>query len=195
MKLPKATSMKVSSIKPYRDNPRLINPKSVEAVKHSIEQYGYVQPIVVDKKKVIIAGHTRHMALTELGIESTDVYVVDMPEEMARAYRIVDNKTGEMSEWDNSSLTMELRELEDSVLSVYFPDMNLELGQLKTAMRDVSEEKIEEANDQVTSLPKRAKPLTTDVECPECQYVFEVKTVTMGVSPDDIELLMSRDEE
>lgn len=192
MKLPKPTTLKVKSIKPYADNPRLISQKSLDAVKHSIETYGYVQPIVVDKKHVIIAGHTRHQALSELGVERTQVYVVDMPEDKARAYRIVDNKTGELTEWDNSSLTMELRELEDSVLKVYFPDMDLELGHLKTAMREVSEEQIAEADEQVTSLPKRTKTLTTDIECPECRFMFEVKTATMGVSPEDIELLMER---
>lgn len=194
MKLPKPTRLKVSKIKPYESNPRVISEKSLEAVKHSIENYGYVQPIVVDKNHVIIAGHTRHQALTELGVESTEVYVVDMPEEKARAYRIVDNKTGELTDWDKSSLTMELRELEDSVLSVYFPDVDLELGQLKTAMREVSEEKIKEATEQVTAVRPQAKPLTTDIECPVCHGTFEVKTATLGVSQDDLELLAAQNE-
>jgi len=193
MKLPKTTRMKVDKIKPYENNPRVISPKSVEAVKASIDRYGYVQPIVVDKNHVIIAGHTRHMAMQELGMESAEVYVVDMPEEKARAYRVVDNKTGELSEWDNASLTMELRELEDSVLSIYFPDVDLEMGQLKTAMRDVSEEKVEEAAEKISSLPTRQKVLTTNVQCPECRKGFEVKTATLGVTPEDLELLMAQD--
>src|SRR5699024_7443381 len=104
MKLPKPTRMKVDKIKPYENNPRVISPKSVEAVKASIDRYGYVQPIVVDRNHVIIAGHTRHMAMQELGMESAEVYVVDMPEEKARAYRVVDNKTGERSEEHTSEL-------------------------------------------------------------------------------------------
>lgn len=195
MKLPKPVTVKVSAIKPYENNPRVISEKSREAVRLSIEKFGYVQPIVVDKDNVIIAGHTRHQALVEMGVKSVKVYRVDMPEEKARAYRIVDNRVGELSEWDRSALTMELREMEDSVLSSYFWDVDLELGQLKTAMRQVSEEEMDEVTDQVSSIPERQRTHTTDVECPACHGVFQTKTATLGVTPEDLELLMARDEE
>lgn len=193
MKLPKGTRMKVADIKPYENNPRIISEKSREAVQLSIEKYGYVQPIVVDSDNVIIAGHTRHQALVEMGVASVEVYRVDMPPEKARAYRVVDNRVGELSDWDRSALTMELREMDDSILSSYFWDVDLELGQLKTAMRQVSEEEIEDAADEVASLPERQKTHTTDVECPACQYLFQTKTATLGVTPEDLELLMARE--
>lgn len=192
VKLPAPTRVRVEEIQPYENNPRNIGAKSMEAVRLSIENYGYVQPIVVDKDLVIIAGHTRHQALRELGVEEVEVYVMDMPEQQANAYRLVDNRSGELSLWDNSSLTMELRELEDSVLQVYFPDIDLELGQLKTAMRQITQEDMAEATEEVTKLPVREDTLTTDVQCPECLKLFEVKTLTLGVTPEDLALLMAR---
>lgn len=190
--LPKGKKVKVSSITPYENNPRIISEKSLEAVRLSIEKYGMVQPIVTDTKRVIIAGHTRHQALVQLGVETVEIYEVDMPEEKARALRVIDNRVGELSDWDRSALTMELREMEDSILRTYFWDVDLELGQLKTALRDVSEEEIDAATDKVSTIPERAKVPTTQVECPACKGTFEVKTVTLGVTPEDLELLTAR---
>ena len=195
MKLPKPVTMKVADIKPYENNPRIISEKSREAVRMSIEKYGYVQPIVTDLDGVIIAGHTRHQALVEMGVKSVKVYKVDMPAEKARALRIVDNRVGEMSDWDRSALTMELREMEDGVLAAYFWDVDLELGQLRTAMREVTEDEIGQATEHVSSIPERQRTHTTDVECPACRGVFQTKTATLGVTPEDLELLLARDEE
>lgn len=193
MRLPKPKSVKVKDIKPYDNNPRVIDEKSLEAVRFSIENYGYVQPIIVDPDMVIIAGHTRHQALQELGIDTTDVYIADLPEAKARALRLADNRTGELSSWDKSSLTMELRELEDAILQAYFPDMDLELGQLKTAMRTVSEDQLEAAEDEVLTLPHRQVQPTIEIQCPSCMGMFEVKAATLDVSPEDLTLLIEQD--
>lgn len=192
MKLPEAVTLKISEIKPYDNNPRVIDERSKEVVEHSLKTYGYVQPLVVDTDHVIIVGHTRFQAMQALGVKEVSAYVVDLPEEQAREYRIADNRTGELTHWDGSSLTMELREMEDSVLRVYFPEVDIELGHLKTAMRKVTEEEMGQATREVTSIPVRTEPLMTEVQCPECMGLFEVKTSTLGLTWEDLMLLESR---
>jgi len=106
-------SMPIGNIKPYGKNPR-INDASVEYVANSIREFGFRQPIVVDKDMVIIAGHTRWKASKELGLKEVPVIIADdLTEEQVKAYRLADNKAGESSLWDYDQLDMELAEIMD----------------------------------------------------------------------------------
>jgi ParB-like chromosome segregation protein Spo0J len=107
---PTIITLPVLDIKPYWRNPRE-NHEAVQKVKQSIAAYGYNQLIGVDKKHVIIAGHTRYLALRELGWTQIPVQVLDLTERQARAYRIIDNKTAEFAKWDSDLLLAELKEL------------------------------------------------------------------------------------
>ena len=102
----------LDSIKPYENNPR-INDEAVDAVAESIRQCGYCAPIVVDENMVILAGHTRHKALQQLGgYETCEVCVVkNITEEKKKKYRLLDNKTSEFAKWDFALLDQELEEL------------------------------------------------------------------------------------
>ena len=107
----KTVMLKLKDIIPYEKNPRM-NDNAVDEVMKSIEQYGYQQPIVVDKNHVIIVGHTRKRALEKLGWKEAEVIVADeLTEDQARAYRIADNKTSDCSIWDNKLLLEELEYL------------------------------------------------------------------------------------
>lgn len=124
----------IDLIKPYWRNPRN-NDKALEAVKESIRRYGYNQPIVVDTENVIIAGHTRYKALRQLGYKSIAVVVLDIDEDKAKQYRIADNKTAEMSEWDDDLLMFELREIEElEDMEIFFDKGELD------ALLDIREE-------------------------------------------------------
>ena len=104
----------VAAIRPYERNPRL-NDKAVDAVAASLKEFGFRQPIVVDADGVIIAGHTRYKAALQLGLQKVPVHVAtDFTPEQVKAYRIADNKTGEIAEWDFTILPIELSELEES---------------------------------------------------------------------------------
>ncbi len=84
----------------YENNPRN-NDKAVDAVAASIKEYGFSQPIVVDSDSVIIVGHTRLKAAQKLGLERVPVVVAShLTPEQVRAYRIADNKTAEIAEWN-----------------------------------------------------------------------------------------------
>ena len=108
----KIKQMRISELKPYPKNPR-INDGAVDAVAASIREFGWKQPLVVDKDGVIVAGHTRYKAAQKLGIEEVPVVVADdLTPEQVKAYRLADNKTAELAEWDFAKLDEELAELD-----------------------------------------------------------------------------------
>ena len=89
----KVQQISLDEIRPYWRNPRN-NESAIDAVKKSIQEYGFNQPIVTDKDLVIIAGHTRYKALLQLGWKEAPVVVLeDIAPEKAKQYRIADNKT------------------------------------------------------------------------------------------------------
>ena len=103
---------KLSDVKPYKKNSRL-NDDAVAAVAASIREFGFRQPIVVDTEGVIVCGHTRWKAARELGLETVPVHVAtDLTAEQIKAYRLADNKTSELSQWDLDLLPAELAELQ-----------------------------------------------------------------------------------
>jgi DNA modification methylase len=102
----------LDSIKPYPGNPR-VNDAAVQAVANSIKAFGWRSPIVVDEHDVILAGHTRFLAAAKLGLEQVPVHVAaGLSPEQARAYRIADNQTANLSSWDDDKLVAELMALQ-----------------------------------------------------------------------------------
>jgi len=107
-------------IRPYEQNPR-INDQAVEAVATSLREFGFRQPIVVDDANVIIVGHTRWKAAKKLGLAKVPVHVAkDLSPEQAKAYRIADNQTNTLAEWNYELLPIELKDLQAT-------EFNLEL--------------------------------------------------------------------
>jgi len=109
----KIQNIEIQNIKPYKNNPRKISQKSIDMVAQSIEEFGYQQPIVVDKHNIIVVGHTRHQASLKLGLTHVPVVVGDFTEEQAKAYRIADNRINEETGWDSKALQEELNALMD----------------------------------------------------------------------------------
>ncbi|MEG0766230.1 MAG: DNA modification methylase [Clostridia bacterium] len=101
-------ALKLAEIVPYKGNPRS-NERAVPAVMESIQQCTYINDIVVDEDNVILAGHTRYKALKRLGYTEADVCrVTGLTPEQKRKYRLLDNKTGEIAQWDEELLKVEL---------------------------------------------------------------------------------------
>jgi len=107
-------NMKIADIHPYEKNPRF-NDDAVDAVAKSISEFGWRAPIVVDKDYVIVCGHTRLKAAQKLGLTEVPVHVAaDLTPEQIQAYRIADNKTAEIAEWNYDLLPLEIKELQDA---------------------------------------------------------------------------------
>ncbi len=110
----------LGEIRPYERNPRR-NDAAVEAVAHSIAEFGFRQPIVVDSEGIIVVGHARYKAAVKLGLEEVPVHVAkELTPEQIRAYRIADNKIADLATWDMNLLGEELAALnaEDFDLSL-----------------------------------------------------------------------------
>lgn len=106
-------AVKVSELKEYENNPRK-NKKAVSAVAESIKQFGFKNPIIIDKDGVIIAGHTRKAAAEQLGLAVVPCIVADdLTPEQAKAFRLADNKTSELADWDFEKLAEEINALRD----------------------------------------------------------------------------------
>lgn len=105
--------MSIDQLIPYENNPRK-NDEAVPYVEESINQVGYITPIVIDENNIILSGHTRLKALMANG-EQEEIEVLKvsgLSDEQKRKYRLLDNKTGEKEEWDFSKLEEELADLD-----------------------------------------------------------------------------------
>jgi len=102
----------IDDIQPYENNPR-VNDQAVNAVATSMKEFGFRQPIVVDENGMIIVGHTRWKAARKLSLAKVPVHVAaDLTDEQVRAYRIADNQTASIAEWDMDLLSIELKDLQ-----------------------------------------------------------------------------------
>ena len=103
----------LGSIQPYENNPRR-NDAGVDAVAASIRAFGFRQPLVVDEAGVLIVGHTRYKAALQLGLTEVPVHVaVGLSPAQAKAYRLADNQTADLSGWDDAKLAQELAQLQE----------------------------------------------------------------------------------
>jgi DNA modification methylase len=121
----------IDRVTPYERNPRINDGAAADAVAASLKEFGFRQPIVVDKDGVIVVGHTRWKAATKLGLAQVPVHVAtDLTPEQAKAYRLADNKTNELAEWDKALLPLELADLQS---------LNFDLGLLGFSQDELAE--------------------------------------------------------
>jgi site-specific DNA-methyltransferase (adenine-specific) len=143
----KVEEWKIEDVKPYGKNPRN-NDDAVDATANSIKEFGWQQPIVVDKKGVIIVGHTRLKAAKKLKLHTVPVVVAEsLSEEQAKAYRLADNKTGELADWDMGLLDDELNAIDD----IDMTDFGFDLGSLDDDKEVVDDEFDPEPPEEPTS--------------------------------------------
>jgi len=121
----------IERVIPYDRNPRINDGAAVDSVAASLKEFGFRQPIVVDRDGVIVVGHTRWKAAKKLGLAQVPVHVArDLTPEQAKAYRLADNKTNELAEWDKVLLPLELADLQA---------LNFDLGLLGFSKDELAE--------------------------------------------------------
>lgn len=130
---------KLSEIKPYKKNPR-DNEEAVGPVAESIKEFGFKVPIVIDKNGEIVNGHTRYKAAKKLGLETVPVIVADdLSDEQIKAFRLADNKVGEIAVWDLDLLNEELNDILDLDMSAFGFDVLDNLDDLIEVEKDLDD--------------------------------------------------------
>ena len=103
----------IKELKPYKKNAKKHSKEQVEQIANSIKEFGFTQPVIIDKHNSVVAGHGRILGAKKAGLKQVPtVCLEELTEEQIKAYRLVDNKLNE-SEWDNVLLNTELQELWD----------------------------------------------------------------------------------
>ncbi len=144
---------------PYASNPRKISPQAVSAVAGSIKEFGFKNPIIVDKEGVIINGHTRLQAAQSLGLKKVPVIVAsDLTEDQVKAYRLADNRVAEFTEWDAELLRVELDAID---VDLDFADF----GELITDLPDGNNGPI--IPEECAKIEEKEK-----TKCPNCGHVW-----------------------
>ena len=169
----KMEEVDIDLIKPYKNNPREISAEAVQKVMKSIKEFGYNQPIVVDKDHVILAGHTRWKAMKQLGKKKANIIIRDLTKEQAVAYRIMDNRSGEESKWQNKLLAEELNVLQDTSFDLDLTGFNA------TELENL-------ANDKELGFIQNPKELkeNLNVEFPDNMQVTHVKMVQLFLNTE-----------
>ena len=117
--------MDINEIKPYTKNAKQHPKKQIEQIANSIKEFGFNQPIVIDKNNEVIVGHGRLEAAKLLGIVEVPIIKIEtLTEEQIKAYRLADNKLNE-SEWDMGLAIEELKGLSDEMFDLTGFDKDL----------------------------------------------------------------------
>jgi len=161
----------IDEIKPYKNNPREIPMESVQKVMNSIKEFGNNQPIVVDGDNVIVVGHTRWKALKQLGKTKAFVIKREFSKNDAMAYRIMDNRSGEESKWENKLLAQELNMLKDENFDLDLTGFNL------TELENLS-------NDKDLDFKANDKSEDFNVDYPADMEVSHVKMVQLFLNTE-----------
>lgn len=153
----------LSEIKPYENNPRN-NDNAVSAVVASICEFGFKVPIVIDSDGVIVCGHTRYKAAQEIGLKTVPCVIADdLTPEQVKAFRLADNKVGELATWDFEKLELETAELETVELEKFGFDAQKEEQKVQRVTTS-SELDIDDFDDD-----------KFECECPKCGFKFNRK--------------------
>ena len=158
--------IEIEKVKPYKNNPRR-NDKAIEIVKKSIKEFGFKNPIILDKNMEIIAGHTRLLAARELKFKEVPYILAnDLTKSQVKAFRIMDNKSAEMADWDLDLLREEFYDLEGSATFNLTGFSGEEITELWDREKDMASGLEPE---QVNRLGKHT------IQCPDCGHRFERK--------------------
>ena len=105
----------IKQLKPYKKNAKKHPKEQIEQIANSIKEFGFTQPVLIDKNNCVVAGHGRILGAKKAGLKEVPTLCLDdLTEEQIKAYRLADNKLNE-SEWDFNLLDEELGMLSDDI--------------------------------------------------------------------------------
>jgi len=170
----KVETIDIDKLIPYHNNPR--KDQAVDKVASSIHEYGFQQPIVVDKNMVVIVGHTRLLASKKLGLKKVPIAIANLSKSQAKAYRIADNRLNEEGNWDIDLLKNELSDLNGLLNNTGFDDSELDkLLEKKEKEEEPEIEFSEEVGEQHNYI---ILYFDNDIDWLSAQTHFNLKTVS-----------------
>lgn len=160
----KIETVSVSDLLAYPLNSKEHPPEQIETLKYSLAKFGQTAPLVIDRDGVLIAGHGRLQAMKEMGItECAVMRVSEWTEEMAKEYRILDNRSNE-SPWNWEALKVDLSTFESPFLANLFPDLEVGPIDLESYKAPQGNEEDAEAFGEGDA-PDNANAVFLTVEC------------------------------
>lgn len=169
----------IDELVPYENNPR-DNTAAIAAVAASIKEFGFKNPIIIDSDNVIVAGHTRLKAAQKLKIQNVPCVVADdLTQEQVNAFRLADNKTAELAEWDLELLNSEL-ELIDGIDMTEF-GFELDIADEQEVVEDEFDEELPE--EPQTKLGDIYQLGRHRLMCGDSTDIDSVKTLMGGTRP------------
>lgn len=170
----------IENITPYEKNQKLHPKKQIEQVAASIKEFGFNQPVVVDKNNIIIVGHGRYEAAKLLGMEQVPVLQVDLSDKQAKAYRLADNKLNE-SDWDMELVVEELKGLDEPMIELTGFDKDLIL---EADEKDDEVPEVDEKGEPTAKLGDIWKLGEHRVMCGSATSFEDIETLMNGEKPD-----------
>ena len=168
---------RISELIPYEKNPRK-NDKAVESVANSIKEFGFKVPIVIDKNSVVVCGHTRLKAAKKLELEEVPCVIADdLTDEQIKAFRLADNKSAEIAEWDFDILSEEIDELADIDMTAFGFDLEAIADELINN-EETEEEALERQKREFEERMAAGELDEDDEEYQEFLKKFEAKKTT-----------------
>lgn len=153
--------MSVETLIPYAKNARTHSDEQVAQIAGSIKEFGFNNPVLIDKENSIIAGHGRLMAARKLGMDKVPaVQLEHMTEAQRKAYVLADNRIALNSGWDTSMLSLELQELKDDIdLSL----LGFDADELDALLNPIEETEGLTDEDAVPDVPEEPKTKLGDI--------------------------------
>lgn len=160
-------NIKIKDLVPYERNSKIHSEYQIELIEKSIKEFGFINPILIDENKNVIAGHGRIEAAKNLKFKELPCIVIEgLTEIQRRAYIIADNRLSELAEWDNELVARELRNLKESgfdtdVTGFLYDDIDFSF--MDEPSQNLKKEK--------------SKREAKECECPRCKCIFTSKEV------------------
>lgn len=157
----------IARLKPFPGNPRKHTADQLGTIGRLLREYGWTRPILVDENRTILAGHGTIEAARMIGKTHAPCIEIDgLSLEQKRAYVVADNKSAELSTWDDSALALQFREITAAAPSFDMTLTGFELPEIETRVQDLT---------PPPPAPKSKLRVNVTVECPHCHKTFERK--------------------
>lgn len=137
----------INELKPYENNARLHPKEQIDKIVNSIQEFGFITPVIIDENNTILVGHGRTQAANQAGLKKVPYRrITDLSEEQKRAYILADNKLSDIAEWDDELLKMELENISLDMTAFGFDDFEIDIEENTEA--EVVQDEIPDAPEQ-----------------------------------------------